>query len=127
MDRSSQHMRGANLLLKVVQCVETQKCSNCSTLDLFGIHQQMLTDGTCGRNTYFTGMFLFALPVFEIGSVLLRQLMLLLSVCVSYVNSLRSICVSYFITLRLVVSILLCDMLFLLAEHSVLRKLSANK
>lgn len=127
LDRASQHKRAVNLLFKVVQCVETQKCSNCSTLDLFGIHQQMLTDGTCGHNTSFTEMFLFALPVFEIGSVLLRQPMLLFSVCVSYVDSLRSICISYFITLRFVVNISLCDMLSLHAEHSTLRNLSANK
>lgn len=76
----SQHKRGANLLLKVIQCVETQKYSNCSILDIFGIHQQMLTDGTCGHNTSFTEMFPFVFPVFEKGSVLLRQLVLLFSV-----------------------------------------------
>lgn len=127
LDRSSQHKRGANLLLKVVQCVKTQKCSNCSTLDLFGIHQQMLTGGTCGHYSSCIEMFLFALSVFEIGSVLLRQRMLLFSVCVSHVDSLRSICISYFITLRFVVNISLCDKLFLPAEHSVLRNLSTNK
>lgn len=63
------HRRDANLVLKTVQYVEIQKYSNCSPLDLFVIHQQMLTDGPCGHDTYFTEMFLFALPVFEVGSV----------------------------------------------------------
>lgn len=64
----------------MVQCAETQKYSNCSILDIFEIHQQMLTDGTCGHNTSFTEMFPFVFPVFETGSVLLRQLVLLFSV-----------------------------------------------
>lgn len=109
----------------MVHCVETQKCSNCTTLDLFGIHQQMLTDGTCGHSTSFTEMFLFALPVFEIESVLLRQLMMLFYVFLilmpwrAYVFHISSLW-------KFVADIALWDML-LPVKHCVLRNLPAKK
>lgn len=109
----------------MVHCVETQKCSNCTTLDLFGIHQQMLTDGTCGHSTSFTEMFLFALPVFEIESVLLRQLMMLFYVFLilmpwrAYAFHISSLW-------KFVADISLWDML-LPVKHCVLRNLPAKK
>lgn len=50
---SSQHKKDANIFLKLVQYTETEKCWNCTTFALFGIHWQMLTDGTRGHSTSF--------------------------------------------------------------------------